>query len=81
MKLIGMRGRDQVRTMASLHFTYAPSFGRAATLYLPCAAAAASEWQDLVVLSGLVALQHALEVRQRRCMAAAASGGAGGATG
>ena len=71
MKLMEMRGRDQVQTMASLHFTQAPSYGKAATLYLPLAAAATPKWQDLVVLTWTVALQRALEARRRQSSAVA----------
>ena len=86
MKLMEMRGRDQVRTMASMHFTRAPRYGQAATLYLPLAAATDPAWQDLVVLTGTVALQHNLEAHRRAqspasSAAASAGGGAAAAAG
>lgn len=74
MKLIEMNGEAQGATMASLHLRCSTDHGRVATLYIPAAATAQPQWQDLIVLVGLVAMQQ--ELIQRRLNAAAGSASA-----
>ncbi|KAK9863126.1 hypothetical protein WJX84_006990 [Apatococcus fuscideae] len=50
MKLVEMNGEACGPTMASLHLTRTPDHGRVATLYMPAAATANPEWQDLIIL-------------------------------
>ncbi len=61
-----MKGSSWGQTVASLHLTGNRSSGKAATLYLPAAAAADAEWRDLIVLLALVAMQQEL-IRRKRC--------------
>ncbi len=57
----GQPGSKQRQCKASLHVTSAPGMGKIATLYLSAGDAAADkQWQDLVVLLGMLALTHEL---------------------
>ena len=78
MKLVEMNGEAWGPTMASLHVTCSADHGRVATLYIPAAATAQPQWQDLIVLVGLVAMQQ--ELIQRRLDAAAGSASASSAS-
>lgn len=78
MKLVEMNGADWGQTVASLHLTSTPSHGRAATLYISASATTNADWQDLIVLIGVVILQQQLIQRRRSSTAAATAGGAGG---
>ncbi|KAK9842860.1 hypothetical protein WJX74_003533 [Apatococcus lobatus] len=66
MKLVEMNGEACGPTMASLHLTRTPDHGRVATLYMPAAATANPEWQDLIILVGLVAMQQEF-IQRRAC--------------
>ncbi|KAK9843194.1 hypothetical protein WJX74_008501 [Apatococcus lobatus] len=79
MKLVEMHGEAWGPTMASLHLTKRPDHGRVATLYMPAAAIANPEWQDLVVLMGLVTMQQEFMQRRKNAAAGSASAGAAGA--
>ncbi len=70
-KLVEMDGKRWVETVASLHLTNAPDYGRAATLYLPSASSTDPERQDLIVLLALFSTQQEI-VKQQNDAAAAA---------
>ncbi len=70
-----MKGSSWGQTVASLHLTVSPFSGKAATLYLPAAAAADAVWRDLLVLLALVAMQQELIRRKRDAQSAASHAG------
>lgn len=69
-KLVEMTGAGWGPTVASLHL--GGKSRKAATLYMAAAAAANPEWQDLIVLLALIALQQEL-IRRIRASSGAAS--------
>ncbi len=64
LKLVEMEGDEWLKTVASLHMTNKPESGHAATLYMP--ATNEADWQDLVVMAGMVAMQHVLIIHQSK---------------
>ncbi|KAK9825120.1 hypothetical protein WJX74_010988 [Apatococcus lobatus] len=72
-KLVEMNGKAWGPTMASLYIPNRPDHGVVATLYMRAAASGNPVRQDLIILTGLVAMQQ--DFIQRR-YGSAASGGA-----
>lgn len=66
MKLVEIKYQAWGPTLASLHSTFHPDHGtrRVATLYVRSAAAADPDWQDLLVLLAVVAMEQ--EFTKRR---------------
>lgn len=66
MKLVEIKCQAWGPTLAYLHSTFHPDHGtgRVATLYAPSAATADPDWQDLLVLLAVIAMEQ--EFMKRR---------------